>query len=178
KSSKNIDLKLMFTSKDQGMAGAAIASLIDAQLLTPEQLNQLLVDAPEASQRAMAAGELNHRNELKDRSVLRNMLKDPKETVRYYAAITLLDSKDPAEVADALAVLRKMADDHDLRQAPVQALMLVRTQKENLMAGIPWAAQLAADEQGDEGLRYTAVSALLTLKAPEGPPILGDMITK
>jgi len=175
---QNLDLKLIFASKDQGMAGAAIASLIDAQVLSVAQLKQVLADAPEASQRAMAAGDLNRQKELQDRSVLRGMLKDSKEIVRYYAAVTMLDGKDPAEVSDGLTVLKAMGESHDLRQAPVQALMLVRAQKEQLKAAAPWAAQLAADEQNDEGLRFTALCALLTMKSPEGPAILGDMLQK
>lgn len=178
KDPKGVDLKLIFASKDQSMAGAAIASLIDAQVLTLEQLTQLMNDAPDASQRAMAAGELNARKELKDRTALKTLLNDPKEIVRYYVAVSMLDSKDAGEISSALAVLKKLAADHDLRQAPVQALMLVRVQKENLQAAVPWAAQIAADEANDEGLRYTALSSLLTLKSPEGPSILGDMLQK
>jgi hypothetical protein len=37
---------------------------------------------------------------------------------------------------------------------------------------------LASDEKNDEGLRYTAVAALLALKAHEGPEVLGGMIQK
>ena len=72
----------------------------------------------------------------------------------------------------------ELSEDHDLRLAAVEALMLVRMQKDKIPAGIPWATKIAADEKYDEGLRFTAVSTLLSLKGPEGPKILGDMIQK
>ena len=56
--------------------------------------------------------------------------------------------------------------------------MLLRCQKDKLTAATPWAAQIAADPQADEGVRYTALAVLLTFKAPEGPRVLGDMITQ
>jgi hypothetical protein len=56
--------------------------------------------------------------------------------------------------------------------------MLVRMQKESVAAGVPWAIQLAADDQNDEGLRYTAAAAALSFKSPEAAAILADMIQK
>jgi hypothetical protein len=178
KDSKQVDLKLLLSSKDQALIGSAIASLIDADILDNDQLLYLEKQAPDGSHRAMAAGELDRRKKLTDRTELKNLLKDDKDIIRYYAATTELNSGDPADVTEALSILKDLSAKHDLRHAPVQALMLVRLQKENLTAGIPWAIQLASDDQADEGLRYTAVTTVLFFKSPEGSRILADMIEK
>ena len=177
KGSNYADIALLFSSKDAALIGSAVASLIDAQALSTAQLKEILAKAPDAAHRAMAAGELNRLKKLDDRAALLGLLKDDKEIVRYYAAVSLLTGTD-AEQKAALACMKDMTDAHDLRQAPIQALMLVRMQKENIPAGVPWAAQIAADEKSDEGLRYTAVATLLSFKAPEGAAILADMIQK
>jgi hypothetical protein len=171
------DTTLLFSTKDAALTGSAVASLIDAQALSAAQLKEIIAKAPDAAHRAMAASELNRMKKLDDRAALLGLLKDDKDIVRYYAAVSLLSGSD-AERSTALACMKELSSSHDLRQAPIQALMLVRMQKEDITAGIPWAVQLAADEQFDEGLRYTAVATVLSFKAPEGPQILGDMIQK
>ena len=151
KDSKRVDLKLLFSAKDPELVGSAVASLIDADFLTKEQLGQIISDAPDGTFKAMAAGELNHRKELNDRTVLLNLLKDDKTIVSYYAALTLLDGKDPAEISTALETLKKLTQKHELRDAPVQALMLVRAQKDNITAAAPWAAEVAGDPEIGRG---------------------------
>jgi hypothetical protein len=172
-----LDLPLLFSSKDSNLIGSAIASLIDARALSVAQLREIMAGAPDASHRAMAAGELNRTHKLEDRTPLQAMLKNDKELVRYYAAVTLLSGAD-AETKAALDCLQEMSNAHDLRQAPIQALMLVRMQKETVTAGVPWALQLARDEKNDEGLRYTAVATALSFKSPEAATVLADMIQK
>ncbi len=178
KDSSKMDVTVLLTSQNRAMAGAALASLIDVGLLTNEQLTKFMNGTTDGANRAMAAGELNHRKQLKDRNVLKELLKDSNDYVRYYAAVTMLDSSDPADVATAQGALSGMTDKHNLRNLEVEALMLVRAQKENISAAIPWAARIAADEKADEGLRYTAVSMVLGLKGPEGPRVLSDMINR
>jgi hypothetical protein len=172
-----LDLSVLLGAKDPALVGSALASLIDAEALSLAQLRVIVAKAPDASHRAMAAGELNRLHKLDDRSSLADLLKNEKEIVRYYAAMTMLSGPE-SEQKSALSVLHDMTEANDLRQAAIQALMLVRMQKESITAGIPWAAQVAADEKSDEGLRYTAVATLLSLKAPDGVAILGDMIGK
>ncbi|HEY4328787.1 MAG TPA: hypothetical protein VGN88_03555, partial [Phycisphaerae bacterium] len=171
------DLKLLFSSKDQALIGSALASLIDSQSLSTAQLKEVVATAPDPAHRAMAAGELNRLKKLDDRTSLTDLLKNDKEVVRYYAAVTMLTGPE-SEQKQALAAMKEMTDAHDLRQAPVQALMMVRMQKEKITAGIPWIVQVAADETADEGLRYTAVSTLLYLGSQEGVGILADLIQK
>jgi hypothetical protein len=174
---KYLDLPLLFSSKDPAMIGSAIASLIDAQALSVAQLKEIMATAPAAADRVMAAGELNRLKQLDERSPLQELLKNDKDIVRYYAAVTMLTGPE-AEQKTALDGLTGMAAAHDLRQAPIAALMLVRMQKESMATGAPWALQVAGDEKNDEGLRYTAVATALSFKSPEAATILADMIQK
>lgn len=172
-----LDLDLLLSSKDQDMIGAALAGLIDAEALSVAQLHHVVAKGASPSFRAMAAGELNRIKKLDDRTVLPELLKNEKEIVKYYTAMTMLAGPD-AEHQPALDAMKEMTDKHDLHQAPIQALMLVRMQKENITGGLPWAIRVASDEQCDEGLRYTAITTVLSFKAPEGQTILADMIQK
>jgi hypothetical protein len=178
KDAKRVDVPLLLSSKDQKLIGSAVASLIDAELLGPPQLEKIVADAAESAHRVMAVGELARQQALKDRGVLKTLLNDPQEGTRYLAAVTMLKGGAAEEVAAALAALKALSAKHDLKQAPMQALMLVELQKSNTTAALPWAAAVAADGEADEGLRYTAVAAVLTLKGPEGPRLLADMIDK
>ncbi len=172
---KYVDIDMLLTTNDPAMVGSAIASLIDSKLISDEQLLKILTAAPDPAHKVMAAGELNQRKALKDRKPLLELLVNSKEMVRHYAAITMLSQKSDAENAEALKTLNDMASKHDLRTAPVQALMMVKTQKENITLAAPWVLTLATDEANDEGLRQTALSTLLTLNAPEGPKLFSEM---
>jgi hypothetical protein len=179
-----VDVNLLLATHDPTLVGSAIATLIDADVISNESLEKIVAGANDPAHKAMAAGELNHRHALKDRAILTTLLNADKEVVRYYAAISLLESNSGApgqavnseEAAMALATLHQMSEAHDLRQAPVQALMIVRAQKQDIVAACPWIAEVARDEKNDEGLRYTALTALLMLKNPAGPEILTRLL--
>jgi len=178
KDTSKVDAGLLVNTSDPSMVGSAIASLIDAGVISNEQLQRLVTDAPDPAHRVMAAGELNKRKILKDRTVLKMLLASSKDMVRHYAAATMLEQKDDGENDAALKALNDMATRHDLRTAPVQAMILVKAQKENLVLMTPWVTLIARDEENDEGLRLTAVSTLLTLKGPDGPQVFTDMVQK
>lgn len=176
KDPSKVDVSVLISSADPSITGAAIAALIDADLITDEQLQKVLSDAPDPIHRVMAAGELNRRKVLKDRTVLKLLLTNSKDMVRHYAAITMLAQKDEAENAAALAALNDMAKGHDLKIAPVQAILLLKVEKDNLPLAAPWVTLIATDEENDEGLRLTAVGTLLAIKGAEGPRIFSDMV--
>jgi hypothetical protein len=178
KEEKRFDLPLLLSSKDSSLIGSALASLIENDAITDAQLEKLAAEASEEIHKTMALSELSRRGKLKDRAKLHELLKSRQEEVRYYAAVTMLEAKDAPDTAEALSTLKEMSEKHDLRRAGVQGIMIMRVQKEKILAASPWVVQVAADEQNDEGLRYTAVSTLLALKQPDGPRIIADMIQK
>ncbi len=171
-----LDFKTLFSTKDAVLQTSALGSLINAHAISEQELKIVLTTAPEAIQRAMAAGELSVMKKLDDRSGMLELLKNDKAIVKYEAALTILDGGQPADEAAALDVIKKLSAGHDLRMAQIEALMFERMQKEKLKAALPWAVQVASDEAVDIGLRYSALAALLTFRAPEGPKILTDMI--
>jgi hypothetical protein len=175
---KRLDINLLLSSKDTSLIGSALASLVDAEVISDAQLERIAKDATEDIHKCMALGELSHRGKLKDRTPLAELLKSKQEEVRYYAAVTALEAKDSPEASEALSVLKKLSEKNDLRQAGVQGIMILRVQKEKITGALPWVVQVAEDDKNDEGLRYTAVSSLLALKHPDGPRILSDMIQK
>jgi hypothetical protein len=177
KDASKLDVAVLL-SAEPTITGSAIAALIDANLITDEQLQKILSDAPDPVHRVMAAGELNRRKALKDRTVLKTLLSSSKEMVRHYAAITMLTQKDDAENAAAIAALNDMARTHDLKIAPVQAILMLKVEKDNLPLAAPWVTLIAAEPENDDGLRMTAVATLLAIKGAEGPRLFADMVQK
>ena len=100
---KFIDLKLLFSSKDQGFVGLAVSRLIDAQALSVANLREIVATAPDGAFRSMAAGELARIKKLDDHAPLIALLKDDKPVISFYAAITLLQGNDAKEQTDAMA---------------------------------------------------------------------------
>ena len=173
-----LDMKALIDIGDPSLIGSALAALIDADVISNDQLQKIVNDAPEAIHRAMAAGELNRRKALKDRAPLKSLLSNSKEIVRHYAAITLLQQKDEAENTAALAALNEMAAGHDLRIAPIQGILLLKVEKDEIPLAAPWVTLLAADEKNDEGLRQTAISTLLAIKGADAPRIFSELVAQ
>jgi hypothetical protein len=178
KDSGRLDIAKFITNADQKLISSALATLIDGGIISNDQLKKVMTDAADPVQRVMAASELSRRDALPDRSVLRNLLANDKDEVRYYAAITLLEGKDTGDQAKALEALKVMGQRHDLHDLPIAMLMVLRVRNEKIAAGGPWVESLATDEQMDVTLRQSAVGTLLALGRGEGSRILGKMIDK
>ncbi len=178
KDPKRLDLPLLLSARDPQLVASAVAALIETDIVTNEQLEKILHDTTDPTLKAMAVGELDYRKALKDRGQIRELLQSDKEVVRYYAATILLEGDDAADNTAALKVLHEMSSTHNLRQAAVEAMMLVRVQKEGIKNAGPWVLEIAQDEDNDEGLRYTAVTTLLSIKHPQGPKVLASYIQK
>jgi len=173
-----LDLDKLLHASDENLIGSALASLVDDKVISNDQLTTIMKSAPDNVQRVMAASELLNRNALPDTTPLKEFLADSKDVVRYYSAVSLLQSKAPADQTAGLAALKDLTEKHDLRGLPVQGLMLMRCQKEKITTAAPWIESLAKDSQIDAGLRFTAVSTLLALKESSGPALLSDLIAE
>ncbi len=176
KDTTRLDVAKLLNSDDQRLIGSALATLIDGNLITTDQLKKIMTDAPDAVQRVMVASELVHRAALTDRTVLVGFLTNNKDEVRYYAAVTLLQSKETAEHAKALETLKTLGQRHDLRNTPIAMLMMIRVRTEKVTAAAPWALSVAIDDQNDTAMRQNAVGALLALGSADGSRLLGQMI--
>ncbi len=171
-----LDVAKFIANDDQKLISSALATLIDGGIISDDQLRKIMSDAADPVQRVMAASELSHRDALPDRSVLKNLLSNDKDEVRYYAAVTLLQGKDAADQKKALDALKSLDQRHDLHDLPIMMLMVLRVRNEKIAAGGPWVESIARDEQLDDTLRQSAVGALLALGRGEGSRILGKMI--
>lgn len=167
--------KLLKTT-DQKLIGSALATLIDGNMINNDQLKQVMNDAPDAVQRVMAASELSRRGALTDHAALKNFLVNNKDEVRFYAAVTLLQSPEEADHVPALEALKAMSARHDQRTVPITTLMLVRVRNEKVRAAAPWVQALAGDDDNDDLVRQAAIGTLLALGRGEGSGLLGHMI--
>ncbi len=157
-------------------SASALAALIDANAVSNEQLQSVLKQRTDGVYRTMAASELLHRKALTDTAPLRDLLQDPSDVVKYYAAVTLLETKNDADIALGLAKLTDLSKNAPAGAAPVQALMLARIRLDKITAGGPWAEALASDPAVSEDLRMVALQTVLAFKLPAGPPILAGLI--
>jgi len=176
KDSAKANLAAILQMNDAGLVGTAISALMDADLLNEQQLMTIATTANDPAHRVMAAGELNRKGKLANRELLTGLLKANKDIVRYFAAISLLETKDAAEVQAALATLRELTAKNDAKAAPIQALMFSRIAKFNIAAAAPWVESISADEKADEDLRRAGVVTLLSLKRTEGARLYGAMV--
>ena len=176
KDSARLDVAKLLATDNQQLVGSALATLIDGNLVTNDQLKQIMNDAADAVQRVMAASELARRKALPDREVLRGFLVNNKDEVRYYAAITVLQDKNTADHAKALEALKAMGLRHDPRDTPIATLMMIRVRNEKILAAAPWVESIAVDEKNDESFRQSALSVLLALGQGGGPRLLAQMI--
>lgn len=176
KAPNHLDITKLLKAQDLPMGGSALAALIEANVISDAQLQQVATEAPDAAQRVMAVSELNRHGTLKDRKMLLILANDHKDSVRYYAAVSLLEKCTAEENAAGLAALRDLQEKNEPRQEPIQSLMLLRVRKEKMQAAAPWVQDIAKDEKLSISLRITAVSVLLSLERGDGPRILTDMI--
>ena len=183
KEPKWLSVSAMMETKDDARIGAVIAMLIDAEVLTTPQLEEIVkATGVDPAHAVMAASELLRRKALPDHAILLKQLDRTSDgagrydMVRHYSAITLLENKNDAENAAALKSLKEMAATHVARLEPVQELMLLRVFKDKLTLALPWVQSLAQDAKCTPRLRQTAIATLLSLHDPLGGDALKDLI--
>lgn len=176
KNSKYLDITKLLDAQDSAMIGAGLAALVEANVITDAQLLQILQESKDPALKVMAAGELNRRGVLQDRKSLLNLVNDNKDSVRYYAAISLLEKTNPEENTAGLVALNDLLSKDDPRHGPVIALMLMRVRKDKITNAVPWVQAVAKNEKVDTTVRMTAITVLLALNKGDGPQLLSEMI--
>lgn len=183
-----LDVKALLSLRDpnsggEARIGAALAQLIDNDVITNAQLEEIIkAQAVDAGNQVVAACELARRKALQDRSALtkfltRNSIEATRQDIlSHYAAVTLLEDSDAVTRAAALKCLNDMADAHSPRLEGVQELMLIKVLRDKIDAAAPWVEKLARDEQNRLRIRQAAVSALLALGKPAGGEVLSLLI--
>ena len=156
---------------------ASLAMLIQYGNITNAQLASILKIAPQPSQRLLAAAALVTRKKYSAAlPELTLLLASADPSVRFYAAMTILETANAPAITKANAVLDGLATTHSPNMQHIKRSLLARTAVKKISAAIPWVTKIAADKKASTGTRRRAVMALLYLHAPGAGQQLENLI--
>ena len=173
---KMLHLGKLLENADTGLITPALAEAMQNGKLSTAQLQHLLTKAPQPAQRMMAAAVLVKKHPQLVLPMLDQTLASSRPSVRYYAALTLLQTRNPAQIRKGLAVLAELAGHHSPRLRRIKRLLLLRVAGEKIPAAIPWLLLIAKNSRSQFDTRLSAIRALLAMNSPMGGPLLGHAI--
>ena len=173
---KLLHLRKLLGNVDTRLITPALAEAMQNGKLSTAQLQYLLNKAPQPAQRMMAAAVLVKSHPKMVLPILDETLASSRPSVRYYAALTLLQTKDPAQISKGLAVLAVLADHHSPRLRRIKRLLLLRAASEKIHTAVPWLLLIAKNPRSQSGTRLSAIRALLAMHDPAGGPLLANAI--
>ena len=145
----------------------SLALLIQYGHITNSQLETVLKIGPQPSQRLLAAAALVTRKQFPPAvPELLKLLASVDPSVRYYAAMTLLETPDSAAIAQGLKVLHRLAVSHSPDLQHIKRALLARAAVKHIRPAEPWLAAIAADAKATSGTRRRATAAMLYMKMP------------
>ncbi len=164
---KVLNMRHFFSIPLPTLLTASLAMLIQYGNITTRQLQTILKIAPQPSQRLLAAAALVTRK-LDNLALpeLTSLLASADPSVRYYAAMTILETDDAGAVTKAMAVLGRLAATHSPDLQHIKRALLARAAVKDIKAAIPWVSRIAEDKKATGGTRRGAVTALLYMHAP------------
>ena len=155
----------------------SLAVLIQSGRITSRQLAEVMNTAIDPSEKLMAASELVNRGKSAQAiKMLEGLTGSQTDSVRYYAALTLLQCKAAGPGKLGLKILLELAARHAIRLVDLKEALLARTAAQKIKAAAPWARSIADNTQNPWSLRRRAVQTLLVLGDPAGPHILAEML--
>ncbi len=159
------------------LIGPALAVMIQSGRITSAQLLEVIHTAIEPSEKLMAASELVNRGKSAQAvKVLDELTGSQTDATRYYAALTLLQCKQPGQSGRGLKLLMQLADRTALRLVDLKEALLARTAARKIAAAAPWAAVIARDNKSPWSLRRRAVQSLLVLNDRLASRLLAAML--
>ena len=174
---KILNMRHFFSIPLPTLLTASLAMLIQYGNITTGQLQIILKIAPQPAQRLLAAAALVTRKlDNQALPVLTSLLASADPSVRYYAAMTILETDDAGAKAKALAVLARLAATHSPDLQHIKRALLARAAVKDIQAAIPWLSQIAGDKKATNGTQRRAVTALLYMHAPGAGPRLEHLI--
>lgn len=164
---KILHMRHFFSIPLPSLLTASLAMLIQYGNITTAQLQTILKIAPQPAQRLLAAAALVTRK-LGRQAIpeLITLLASADPSVRYYAAMTILETNDAAAKAKAIAVLARLAATHSPDLQHIKRALLARAAVKDIKAAIPWLSHIASDKKATSGTQRRAVTALLYMHAP------------
>ncbi len=173
---KLLHLEKLLANVDTRLITPSLAQAMQNGKLSTAQLRHLLTKAPQPAQRMMAAAVLVKKHPKLVLPILDQTLASSRPSVRYYAAMTLLQTHNPAQIRKGLAVLAELVDHHSPRLRRIKRLLLLRAASEKIHPAISWLQRIAKNSHSQFGTRLSAIRALLAMKDPTGGPLFGDAV--
>ncbi|NNM87245.1 MAG: hypothetical protein HKL95_01865 [Phycisphaerae bacterium] len=173
---KLLHLGKLLANVDTRLITPALAEAMQNGKLSQAQLRQLLTKAPQPAQRMMAAAVLVKRHPKLVLPMLDQTLASSRPSVRYYAAMTLLQTRHSDQIRKGLAVLAELAGHHSPRLRRIKRLLLLRVASEKIEAAKPWLLLIAKNPHSGFDTRLSAIRALLRMNEPAGAVLLGQAI--
>ncbi len=159
------------------LIGPSLAVMIQSGHITSAQLMEIVHKAIEPSQKLMAASELVNRGKSAQViKVLDALTRSQTDATRYYAALTLLQCKQPGQAERGLKLLMQLAARTAPRLLDLKDALLARVAAQKITAAAPWAAEIARANKNPWSLRRRAVQSLLVLNNPMAPKLLAAML--
>ncbi len=159
------------------LIGPSLAVMIHSGNISSAQLMEVVNTAIDPAEKLMAASELVNRGKAaRVIPVLDQLAESQTDSIRYYAALTLLQCKSPEQARRGLNLLRELAVRKAVRLVDLKEALLAQVAAQRISAAGSWAELIAKNSQNPWSLRRRAVQTLLAIGAPAGPPLLAEMI--
>ena len=159
------------------LIGPSLAVMIQSGHISSRQLVEVMNTAIEPSEKLMAASELVNRGKSGQAvKVLDELTSSQTAATRYYAALTLLQCKEPGQAGHGLKLLMQLAARRAIRLVDLKDALLARVAAQKIAPASPWATAIARDIHNPWSLRRRAVQSLLVLNDPAAPELLAKML--
>ncbi len=177
RNSKLIDIPKFLAIPIPRLIGPSLAVIIQSGSISSAQLAVVMNTAIDPSEKLMAASELVNRGQSSAAvKVLDQLTESPTDSIRYYAALTLLQFHSTRQNQLGLKLLMTLASRRALRLVDLKDALMARAAAQKIKAATTWAAQIARNSHNPWSLRRRAVQTLLVLDDSSAPAILDGMI--
>ncbi len=174
---KFIHVNQLLSNPLPNLISPSLALLIEFGHIRDAQLEKIVHTAPQPAQRLMAAAQLVNRGEsTKVDEVIGELLASENPAVRYYAAMSLMQSPNPKTRLRGMTVLTALAASHSPRLRDIKRSLLERVAAQKIIPALPWVRRIALDRKASATTRRRAVETLLLLGDPSGPALLARRI--
>ena len=180
KNPKLIDVPKLLKLQASSAVTLAIAVLVRHGFITNAQLEQITKLAPRPSQRLMAASGLvnRHQGEVAASSLLM-LMKSSQASVRYFAALKLIQANvSPMDTEAGLTLLDTLVRRPELRLNPLKSALIERVGGEKLRICGPWVIAMGESKQSSFSTKLQASLVLLSMHDYAGVKIWETLAQK
>ncbi len=172
-----IPMHRLLHAKHPNLWGGALAGLLIHGHMSQQQLVKIAAQAPLAWYRLHAVAALVQRGLQVRPAVLERLAANTHRSVRYHAALVMLETHQPVLLKQGLKILQTLAQRHDARSVQLQFLTLLPISDHKIVAAEPFVRRLAGPEDPSPALRRAAVNLLLSLHDPSAGKLLRAVVS-